>query len=67
MWTKDVDLGAQIAAQIEAGTVWINFHGNYEAELPFGGCKESGFGRELGQLGLLSYMEPQVIHRSLGD
>jgi acyl-CoA reductase-like NAD-dependent aldehyde dehydrogenase len=66
VWTKDVERGAQIAAQIEAGMVWINFHGNYETELPFGGCKESGLGRELGQLGLLSYMEPQVIHRFLG-
>lgn len=63
VWTRDIDLGAQIAAQIEAGTVWINFHVNYEAEIPFGGFKESGFGREMGRLGLLSYLEPQIIHR----
>jgi len=63
VWTKDVERGAQVAAQIEAGTVWINFHGNYEAEIPFGGFKESGVGRELGRLGLLSYMETQIIHR----
>jgi acyl-CoA reductase-like NAD-dependent aldehyde dehydrogenase len=66
VWTKDVDRGAQVAAQIEAGTVWINFHSNYEAEIPFGGFKESGFGRELGRLGLSSYMEPQIIHRLSG-
>jgi acyl-CoA reductase-like NAD-dependent aldehyde dehydrogenase len=66
VWTKDVERGAQVAAQVEAGTVWINFHGNYEAEIPFGGFKESGVGRELGQLGLLSYMEPQIIHRRIG-
>lgn len=66
VWTKDVERGGQVAAQIEAGTVWINFHGNYEAEIPFGGFKESGFGRELGRLGLSSYMEPQIIHRQIG-
>jgi acyl-CoA reductase-like NAD-dependent aldehyde dehydrogenase len=66
VWTKDGDRGAQVAAQIEAGTVWINSHSKYEAEVPFGGYKESGLGRELGQLGLLSYMEPQIIYRSLG-
>jgi aldehyde dehydrogenase (NAD(P)+) len=66
VWTKDVERGAQVAAQIEAGTVWINFHSNYEAEIPFGGFKESGVGRELGRLGLLSCMEPQIIHRKIG-
>lgn len=62
VWTRDIDRGAQIAAQIEAGTVWINSHANYEAEVPFGGFKESGLGREMGHLGLLSYLEPQIIH-----
>ena len=66
VWTKDIDRGAQIAAQIEAGTVWINSHANYDAEIPFGGFKESGFGRDMGQLGLLSYLEPQIIHRRGG-
>ncbi|MCL7454782.1 MAG: aldehyde dehydrogenase family protein, partial [Anaerolineae bacterium] len=62
VWTKDAERGAQVATQIEAGTVWINHHTRYEAEIPFGGFKESGFGREHGRLGLLSYMEPQVIY-----
>jgi acyl-CoA reductase-like NAD-dependent aldehyde dehydrogenase len=66
VWTRDADRGAQVAAQIEAGTVWINHHGSYEAEIPFGGFKESGVGRELGRLGLLSYMEPQIIKRHFG-
>ena len=66
VWTRDIDRGAQIAAQIQAGTVWINSHANYEAEIPFGGFKESGFGREMGRLGLLSYLEPQIIHRRSG-
>jgi acyl-CoA reductase-like NAD-dependent aldehyde dehydrogenase len=62
VWSRDVERATQIAAQIEAGSVWINFHVNYDARIPFGGFKESGFGRELGRLGFLSYMEPQIIH-----
>ncbi len=61
VWTKNVKRGAEIARRIEAGTVWINHHVGSEADMPFGGFKESGFGRELGLLGLASYMEPQVI------
>ena len=66
IWTKDAERGAQVATRIEAGTVWINHHTRYEAEIPFGGFKESGLGREHGRLGLLSYMEPQVIYHLLG-
>lgn len=61
VWTKNVKRGAEIARRIEAGTVWVNHHVGSEADMPFGGFKESGFGRELGLLGLASYMEPQVI------
>jgi acyl-CoA reductase-like NAD-dependent aldehyde dehydrogenase len=62
VWSSDMERAAQVGRQIEAGSVWINFHVNYDARIPFGGFKESGFGRELGWLGFLSYMEPQIIH-----
>jgi len=62
VWTQDLDRGAQVAARIEAGTVWVNYHLLSEADIPFGGFKESGLGREHGVLGLQSYMEPQVIN-----
>jgi len=61
VWTKNIERGTEIARRIEAGTVWVNHHVSSEADMPFGGFKESGFGRELGLLGLASYMEPQVI------
>jgi len=61
VWTEDYERGAEIAKRIEAGTVWVNHHVGSEADLPFGGFKESGIGREIGMLGLASYMEPQVI------
>ena len=61
VWTKDMKRGAEVARRLVAGTVWVNHHVGSEADMPFGGFKESGFGRELGLLGLASYMEPQVI------
>jgi len=61
VWTTNIARGEKIAKQIEAGTVWVNHHVGSEADMPFGGFKESGLGREIGMLGLESYMEPQVI------
>jgi len=61
VWTQDYERGADVAKRIEAGTVWVNHHVGSEADMPFGGFKESGIGRELGSMGLASYMEPQVI------
>ena len=62
VWTKDMKKGAEVAARIEAGTVWINHHVGSEADIPFGGFKESGMGREHGVMGVQSYMEPQIIN-----
>ena len=62
VWTRDLEKGAQVASRLEAGTVWVNHHLGSEADIPFGGFKESGLGREHGILGLQSYMEPQVIN-----
>ena len=61
VWTEDYERGAEIARRVEAGTVWVNHHVGSEADMPFGGFKESGLGRELGTMGLASYMEPQVV------
>ena len=61
VWTTDVNRGAEVAEQIQAGTVWVNHHVGSEADLPFGGFKQSGVGRELGLMGLHTFMEPQVI------
>jgi acyl-CoA reductase-like NAD-dependent aldehyde dehydrogenase len=61
VWTTNIPRGEEIAKRIEAGTVWVNHHVGSEADMPFGGFKESGLGREIGMLGLESYMEPQVI------
>lgn len=48
VWTRDVGKAHRMAAEIDAGTVWINTYNQYAPSSPFGGCKESGFGRDLG-------------------
>ena len=61
VWSADVERGKQIASRLEVGTAWVNQHRATSAVVPFGGAKESGFGRQYSHLGLKSYMEPQVI------
>jgi len=61
VWTSDPELGRAIAAQLEVGTAWVNQHRATSAFVPFGGAKESGYGRQYSLLGLKSYMEPAVI------
>jgi acyl-CoA reductase-like NAD-dependent aldehyde dehydrogenase len=61
VWTKDVERGAEIAAQLEVGTAWVNQHRATSAFVPFGGAKESGLGRQYSAIGLKSYMEPEVV------
>ena len=61
VWTKDVSVALRAAREIEAGTVWINTYLDGAAELPFGGYKESGIGREVGLLGVEDFMEIKTI------
>lgn len=61
LWSRDVARAAALGAGIEAGMVWINRHGGSEADVPFGGMKQSGIGREQGLIGLHGYMEAQAF------
>ena len=47
VWTRDLDRAMRVAKRVRAGTVWINDHGPTTAEMPFGGFKQSGLGRDL--------------------
>jgi betaine-aldehyde dehydrogenase len=55
IWSKDIPFAEQIARQLNSGTVWINTYGMFYNQLPYGGFKQSGFGKELGKEGLLEY------------
>jgi phenylacetaldehyde dehydrogenase len=53
------------AAQLRAGTVWINCHNTYDVSLPFGGYKQSGWGREMGHKALELYTEVKSVRAKL--
>jgi acyl-CoA reductase-like NAD-dependent aldehyde dehydrogenase len=61
VWSKDLDKARRAAQALECGTVWINTYGGFYNEAPFGGYKQSGFGRELGRDGLMEYMQSKHI------
>lgn len=61
VWTKDLSKAHRIAAQLRAGTVWINCHNIFDAALPFGGYKQSGWGREMGHDALELYTEVKAV------
>jgi acyl-CoA reductase-like NAD-dependent aldehyde dehydrogenase len=63
VWSRDEGRAREVAGRLMAGTVWINRHGLNESDVPFGGMKESGYGREHGVLGIRAYQELQVVSR----
>jgi phenylacetaldehyde dehydrogenase len=62
VWSSDLPAAREVAARIEAGTVWINRHGAVDPRIPFGGAKQSGYGLEFGVEGLKHLGVPQVIN-----
>jgi acyl-CoA reductase-like NAD-dependent aldehyde dehydrogenase len=61
VWSRDIERAKGIALRLEAGTVWINQHRATAPNVPFGGIKESGLGRNYSLLGLRGNMEARVI------
>jgi len=61
IWTTNLSNAHKLAAQIDAGLVWINAHGLIDNAMPFGGFKQSGWGRELGKEGLEMYTELKTV------
>jgi acyl-CoA reductase-like NAD-dependent aldehyde dehydrogenase len=61
IWTGDVSKAHRFAQQVEAGTVWINGYGLFDAAVPFGGYKQSGFGREMGKDAVELYTQVKTV------
>lgn len=61
VWTKDISLAHRVARQIRAGNVWVNCYNIFDAALPFGGYKQSGWGREMGHAALEQYTELKAV------
>ncbi|GAA1596623.1 aldehyde dehydrogenase family protein [Leucobacter chromiireducens] len=61
VWSSDRQRALAVAARLQAGTTWINSHGGLHPMIPFGGAKQSGYGREFGVEGLKAVAEPHVI------
>lgn len=55
LWSEDTALAQKLASQINSGTCWVNTYGMFYNEVPYGGFKQSGFGKELGREGFLEY------------
>ena len=65
IWTRDIQKAHRLASQLRAGTVWINCYNIFDAALPFGGYKQSGWGREMGHDALEMYTEVKAVCAAL--
>jgi phenylacetaldehyde dehydrogenase len=61
VWTSDISKAHRIASALRAGTVWINCYNIFDSALPFGGYKQSGWGREMGHEVLKNYTETKAV------
>src|SRR5204863_8946614 len=61
VWTRDIRKAHYVARRLQAGTVWINTYNVYDTAAPFGGYKQSGFGREMGMHALESYTQVKSV------
>jgi len=61
VWTRDIKKAHRVASQLRAGTVWINCYGVLDSAMPFGGYKQSGWGREMGHQMLELYTEVKSV------
>jgi phenylacetaldehyde dehydrogenase len=61
IWTKDISKANRMARAMRAGTVWINCYNIFDAALPFGGYKQSGWGREMGKEAIEMYTEVKSV------
>jgi len=61
VWTRDIGIAHAMAASLKAGTVWVNCYNVMQPGLPFGGFKQSGFGRDMSEYALAEYTQVKTI------
>jgi aldehyde dehydrogenase (NAD+) len=66
VFTRDVERAHRVAGRLEAGMVWVNSSNDSDFRVPFGGVKQSGIGRELGEAGLAAYCQTKAVHVNMG-
>jgi phenylacetaldehyde dehydrogenase len=66
VWTRDIERAIRIAKQVDSGQVGINYHAAVSPETPFGGNRQSGWGREFGREGVEAYLKTKAISINLG-
>ncbi|HXT69203.1 MAG TPA: aldehyde dehydrogenase family protein [Vicinamibacterales bacterium] len=66
VWTRDVKKAHYVASRLKAGTVWVNTYNVYDTAAPFGGYKQSGFGREMSRYALDYYTQVKTVWVDLG-
>jgi acyl-CoA reductase-like NAD-dependent aldehyde dehydrogenase len=62
VFTQDINKAHRVARAIRAGNIWVNFYGGADKALPFGGFKESGWGREGGIEGMEAFLEKKSVY-----
>jgi succinate-semialdehyde dehydrogenase / glutarate-semialdehyde dehydrogenase len=67
VWTKDVARGQRVASRVDTGMMFINNIDWTDAELPFGGIKDSGYGRELGNMGIQEFVNKKLVRTAQLD
>jgi len=67
VFTQDINRALVTANKLKAGTVWVNCVNVLNANVPFGGFKQSGIGRELGEYALENYTNVKAVHVNLGQ
>jgi phenylacetaldehyde dehydrogenase len=61
IWTRDISKALRLAKALKAGAVWVNCSDVFDPNLPWGGFKQSGWGRELGQEGVEAFTELKAV------
>ena len=67
VFTKDAARGGRVASRVDTGMMFVNNIDWTDAELPFGGIKDSGYGRELGDMGIQQFVNKKLVRTAVMD